>query len=711
MQIINPQAFESIEELDQWMKEWKLLTYKQRKISNDESIKQYGQNVYQMYDDMRAKLLSNNTDDIDNNPNDEDNIDTSYSNNIVSESSIISILNSDDEVKWDNSIIRARNAEALGEIIMIDTSTPTISLNHYDNNTIDYLEKKWRQLQNMSSDLRVRSDHTAQSIFGINNINLYNLIKNFIINDMEKEASNMDLTVDDIEQRNTININYDDILFGEIAMCLAEDDYRNAQSITEAGKLGNTLCIMENHTKPNQILPFFTPSEMEVLNLFSEEAIYSEKADQSYINDPKSWYKNYIYFGSIGDASVWEHALEELYRDYNTILESGDDDKIASRKQAILELGWNPEINFSHNVACITYHRHEKERVLKEVNVSPYYSNYETAEYYDINSLNKKMIFTISTNEGLFVSDDMKQGILCERNQFNPCSHQRINELDFRGKRDIVVHCSFFDKDKDPFGIYTYTGSMVADSIRKPFLDICREAVSNFGYKDAGINVIKAITKSDKCYCLYDDCSTKKPLRHNIIYQMVNEIANDPSIRLEETMLRKSLSNGTIERIKACLYESTNTHGKKVYDLLTPSYGVINERVKVGTNEKGDIIIRNVQDVNTEFFKCHRNLLSYEKAQNYEGMKEELCKLKYLDNFAVKHMRNKNGKNYKEYADAHARITNDFNKYLKMVTDHEPDFNFTKYYEQSPWYDGGVRISQSFLEWLGELIAKILRRG
>lgn len=706
MQIINPNAFNTIEELDLWFKEWKSCTYKQRKISHDESIKLYGKNIYQMYDDVRSKLLANNTDDVDDDPNDD--IDTTYADNIMVEAGLSDIL-ADDELRWYDLIIKARNAEALGEIIMVDTTHPIVTIDSYNTDTVDYLEKKWRQLQGMSSDLRIRSDQTAQSIFGINNINLYNVIKNFVINKLEDEANDTTVDIEDIEHRNTINIDYDDLLFSEISMYLVEDDCNHSTSVNEAGRLTSMLCTMENHStqKDTPIQPYFSPKEMIGYGVLSEEKFYSNHPDDTLIKDRKSWFDTYQYFG-MQDTSIWEAALIDLYRDYNQILESGDMDKINARKQAILELGWNPEINFSHESASRTYYRNPIQDI-KQIDVSSYYMNYDVSDIFNEDSMKDNMIFTISTNEGLFVSYDMKRGIFCERSQFQPCSIQRFNEMSFRGKRNIMIHCAYIDSNC--INDYHNLLNMYRTNSNTPLYHVCREAVSLFDYKQSGPNVIKALfSENAKCFLLYDDSKNKTHIRYNIIYQMIREIAEDPDISLEESVARKMLREGTIAQVKACLRETSNRHGKNVYGLLTPSYEYIHERVKIGTNEKGDIVIRNVHDVNTEFFKCHRNLLSYEKANNYEGMKEELCKLKYLDNYAVKHMKNKDSKNYKEYADAHARITNDFNKYLKIITDHEPDFNFTKYYEQSPWYDGGVKISKSFMDWLGELIGRILTR-
>ncbi|MBR1987725.1 MAG: hypothetical protein IKA36_01665 [Clostridia bacterium] len=223
----------------------------------------------------------------------------------------------------------------------------------------------------------------------------------------------------------------------------------------------------------------------------------------------------------------------------------------------------------------------------------------------------------------------------------------------------------------------------------------------------------------------------------NVIKRMVKDaIANIDtslfeSVTLDSDTFRQMLKNGcSIYQLREAMhyllketkdpsqYRALHLANKSIGPNFDDRYASLREhrvlltekRVTGVDSDDKKIVIRTVDDVNTEYFKCHRNLMSYEKAGNYEGMKDELCKLKYLDNFAVKHMKNKKSKHYKEYADAHARITNDFNKYLKIVTDREPDFNFSEYYRNSEWYDGEVTISKQFLEDLLKIFEILLKK-
>ena len=55
-----------------------------------------------------------------------------------------------------------------------------------------------------------------------------------------------------------------------------------------------------------------------------------------------------------------------------------------------------------------------------------------------------------------------------------------------------------------------------------------------------------------------------------------------------------------------------------------------------------------------------------------------------------------------------ARILNDFNKYLKVVLKKNSNFNFSKYYEDTPFYPHTVEIKASTISNLKNVITSIL---
>ena len=122
-------------------------------------------------------------------------------------------------------------------------------------------------------------------------------------------------------------------------------------------------------------LPYFTPDEMIALGVFSSDKnCYSSYADNAmlsgsrlvpvltpdgHLNDFRiddgitcvQWFDNYINMcnGIVSEnwSNQWISKLRLLYSDFDQIKESGDIDKINARKQSILHLGWNPEIEFT----------------------------------------------------------------------------------------------------------------------------------------------------------------------------------------------------------------------------------------------------------------------------------------------------------------------------------------------------------------------------
>lgn len=127
--------------------------------------------------------------------------------------------------------------------------------------------------------------------------------------------------------------------------------------------------------------------------------------------------------------------------------------------------------------------------------------------------------------------------------------------------------------------------------------------------------------------------------------------------------------------------------------------------------DDGSIIIRNYKklDFEAEFAKSHKLLMIYAKTGNLEGIKYELSKLWFINNVLEKRIySNPNEDELKRYTRARAKILNDFNKYLQFVLEREPDFNFTEYYNNSPYSDVSIRIPGSLLRNLAELLKQIL---
>ena len=121
---------------------------------------------------------------------------------------------------------------------------------------------------------------------------------------------------------------------------------------------------------------------------------------------------------------------------------------------------------------------------------------------------------------------------------------------------------------------------------------------------------------------------------------------------------------------------------------LSESY--IEEReLPIRFNDDGDLLIerRNKLDFEEEYAKCHSVIKVYEKADNLDGIKYELCKLWFLNCLIQQKLHSKISESEKKALNkARAKIMNDFTTYNKLVSKNG-DFNFSEYYKESSYSD------------------------
>jgi hypothetical protein len=131
----------------------------------------------------------------------------------------------------------------------------------------------------------------------------------------------------------------------------------------------------------------------------------------------------------------------------------------------------------------------------------------------------------------------------------------------------------------------------------------------------------------------------------------------------------------------------------------------------VDFDNDGNLIIKNYKKLNfeEEYSKSHKLLMLYAKHDNLEGIKYELSKLWFMNIVLEKRIySNPTEEELQKYTKVRARILNDFNKYLNFVLEKEPNFNFTEYYNKSPFSDVDIKISGTLLYNIGKLIGQLL---
>lgn len=164
------------------------------------------------------------------------------------------------------------------------------------------------------------------------------------------------------------------------------------------------------------------------------------------------------------------------------------------------------------------------------------------------------------------------------------------------------------------------------------------------------------------------------------------------------------------------LVEKMSRQAKKINEFMiinpTDHYlkpMIINEiKAPLVIKSNGDILLTkplSKLDLDAEYTNSHKLLLNYNETNNYEGMKYELCRLYYMNYLLEKRIAmNKKTKDI----NTRARVLNDFNKYLKVVLRNQTKFNFSEYYEQSPFYHNTLEVDGGTIKYTNDKLKQIL---
>ena len=197
------------------------------------------------------------------------------------------------------------------------------------------LEKAFRDWNSQNQDHRKKSDDKCREIYGMSNIDRYNKLKDEFYKRMPAKDLQQDKTANP-----AANVQIEAGSFVDMVS-------KNMQIVNEEESKS------KQHRRFNDT-PYFTPSEMIDLGVHDNDNFYCTTADNDgLIQGTKIplWFDSYksMCLDHIFEdyTKEWIDTLDVLYSDFDKIKESGDETKIAARKQSILDLGWNPEIPFT----------------------------------------------------------------------------------------------------------------------------------------------------------------------------------------------------------------------------------------------------------------------------------------------------------------------------------------------------------------------------
>ena len=186
------------------------------------------------------------------------------------------------------------------------------------------------------------------------------------------------------------------------------------------------------------------------------------------------------------------------------------------------------------------------------------------------------------------------------------------------------------------------------------------------------------------------------------------DITGKASALVTPNDLYKSTSNKVFKVFEGRLDEYDKRKSDRTVKKLSKS-AITERHSPVEFDKEGNLLIlKDIKDIETEYNKSHKLLMSYDKTGNYDAMKPELCKLWYMNN-KLEYIIFKTKKRNKKYEDMRARVLNDFNKYLKIVNTNDPSYVFSNDYDNSRYGDSSFKISKHTLKYGIDYGKRLLR--
>ena len=349
---------------DQWSK-FNQMPKQSRRISDWKSLELFGCTNKDTYEKCRAAALSMDTDDTNINSFDDED------HGIPLSESAVDLYYAD--TYYDTDIMNYSMADVDKARLWGEESDRAIII---PTRTIEELEELWDSYNAMVKKHRRESDWMSLEIFGVTNLKHYEYLKNqFLKKDIEIPSSYGYVveSADSFARRYFNSLRNNDSIYMAQAMLEMARSSKNfyEETITnnvlsdvldkcDSGSVYNTGDLL-----PHSDMPFFDPDTMIDMGVFSsnpEENYFDAISDNILLDDAitvKEWFELYkeadkgFYTGFYEYASAWVNKVRTLMFELSRLKNSGDSKAIPSKKQSILELGWNPDVEFSNKARVV----------------------------------------------------------------------------------------------------------------------------------------------------------------------------------------------------------------------------------------------------------------------------------------------------------------------------------------------------------------------
>ena len=452
-------------------------------------------------------------------------------------------------------------------------------------------------------------------------------------------------------------------------------------------------------------------------------------------DQPNDTYYNEVFIGPTWytnnfKSTKWHKDLERI--EYSFI--NSDDDHIRDfYRQQLVDLGWNPELEYTPENQILAKERIE--RILNEhnsnlvVDITNDIINESDIDdsILEANTNSKlKPVYVCLIKGKIFISDVIKKftkgdfshaGLALDGDFTNIYSYNLINDSNKLGgfSRENVAN---YPQD-NRFSVFCFFVDNEDYEVIKERIKYLSDNVKNTTYSFFNLLLFpfKHINFNSKdnmiCSQFVDSCM--KMINVNITGLKSAKVSPN---KLYSTMngnnkIYKVFDGITKDFNPKKIVNYINRISNKAHSIKECSLLLEGRKFPIQINDNGDVLITNPNvDLDSEYFQSHKLLLQYAKTNNLEGMKYELARLYYMNYLLEKRIyHNKHRKDKEKNIKTRARVLNDFNKYLKFVLDKEPNFNFGAYYEQSPFYPHTIEINKSTIDKLKDILNNILYKN
>lgn len=130
-------------------------------------------------------------------------------------------------------------------------------------------------------------------------------------------------------------------------------------------------------------------------------------------------------------------------------------------------------------------------------------------------------------------------------------------------------------------------------------------------------------------------------------------------------------------------------------------------------DEEGNLLISKKENIDflMEYKKTKKLRVNYAKYNNLEGMKYEAAKLWYMNTILIALIENWDGKSYSDKEDwtgTRSKILTEFSLYMNQIQKIDTSFNFSQYYESTPFGSVKIKINRSTIVGVSKIIKQIM---